>query len=186
MARKPLLESGSLLSTQDVPDLQARIIQKDAERNGRTPATPVVPTVQTVQQDIVAVDDVSTPPADDRSYDKQYDDMTNQSYDRSYNGSHDKSYDDMTKKSYDKASGRVADNTVGLSSTQQSILAALKQGGKSEPTLKTVTFKLSPSLDEKVEEHMRETGRKKQDIVRDALHLYFETVEQANRAAGGD
>jgi hypothetical protein len=44
--------------------------------------------------------------------------------------------------------------------------------------LKTVTIKLAPSLDRRVEEHCFATGRKKQEVVRDALMLYFELLEE--------
>lgn len=43
--------------------------------------------------------------------------------------------------------------------------------------MKTVTIKMLPELDDKVEQHCRETGRKKQDVIRDALRLYFAAVE---------
>ena len=67
------------------------------------------------------------------------------------------------------------------SSVLQTIKATVQQTGDGAPALKTVTIKLAPGLDRRVEEHCFATGRKKQDVVRDALLLYFETVEAIER-----
>ena len=67
------------------------------------------------------------------------------------------------------------------SSVVQTIKATVQQASDGAPALKTVTIKLAPSLDRQVEEHCFATGRKKQDVVRDALLLYFEAVEAIER-----
>ncbi len=58
-------------------------------------------------------------------------------------------------------------------------LVQTMQGGAdlAKPVLKTVTLKMDPVLDKRVEDHCYQMGRKKQDVVRDALLLYFETIE---------
>ena len=50
------------------------------------------------------------------------------------------------------------------------------QRGEQE-VLKTVTLKLSPSLDERIERYCFENKMKKQDFWAEAAALYFETVE---------
>jgi hypothetical protein len=57
----------------------------------------------------------------------------------------------------------------------------MQQGEPAGEVLKTVTIKLAPSLDRQVEAHCFETGRKKQEVVRDALLLYFELLESAGK-----
>jgi hypothetical protein len=59
-------------------------------------------------------------------------------------------------------------------------IAASVQGaaGSARTVLKTVTIKLDPELDRRIEDHCYQTGRKKQDVIRDGLLLYFEAVEQ--------
>lgn len=46
-----------------------------------------------------------------------------------------------------------------------------------DETLKTVTLKLPPTLDRRVERYCFESDRKKQDVVRDALLMYLAAVE---------
>ncbi len=67
------------------------------------------------------------------------------------------------------------------SSVRASIQATLQNAGRTPEILKTVTIKLAPSLDRRVEEHCFQMGRKKQEVVRDALLLYFEAIEEAQR-----
>ena len=66
------------------------------------------------------------------------------------------------------------------SSVRAAIQATIQKAGQGPEVLKTVTIKLAPSLDRQVEEHCFQTGRKKQDVVRDALLLYFEAVEETD------
>ena len=76
---------------------------------------------------------------------------------------------------------KQASKQATQSSVLQTIKATVQQAGDDAPALKTVTIKLAPGLDRRVEEHCFATGRKKQDVVRDALLLYFETVEAIER-----
>lgn len=67
---------------------------------------------------------------------------------------------------------------AGQPSIKESIKAAVQGGaGQAKPVLKTVTIKLSPELDKRVEDHCHATGRLKQEVIRDGLLLYFEAVE---------
>jgi predicted transcriptional regulator len=54
-------------------------------------------------------------------------------------------------------------------------LAAARDQAK--PVLKTETIKIDPALDRRVEDHCYAAGRLKQDVIRDAVLLYFETIE---------
>jgi hypothetical protein len=69
----------------------------------------------------------------------------------------------------------------GTASVRAAIQATLQSAGRAPEVLKTVTIKLAPSLDRRVEEHCFQAGRKKQEVVRDALLLYFEAIEEAQR-----
>ena len=77
-----------------------------------------------------------------------------------------------------KTVDQTDDKTVGQLSIREAIKAAVQGGGgQAKPVLKTVTIKLSPELDKRVEDHCHETGRLKQDVIRDGLLLYFEAIE---------
>ena len=82
-------------------------------------------------------------------------------------------------RSADHKVGQQTDQLVGQISVKQSIKATLQQSGNAQekPILKTVTIKMDPKLDKRVEDHCHETGRLKQDVIRDAVMLYFEVVE---------
>src|SRR5690348_1254582 len=77
---------------------------------------------------------------------------------------YDESYDNMTSHTDDKPASSTESNTAVRSAIQKAVLSP------SQPVsipLKTVTIKLDPVLDKKVEDHCYQTGRKKQDVVRD-------------------
>lgn len=81
---------------------------------------------------------------------------------------------------------KAASNTSGSpSSMAEAIRSAIQQGSASGgEILKTVTIKLSPELDRRVEDHCHEYRRKKQEVIRDAILLYFEVVEGNGGADG--
>jgi hypothetical protein len=79
----------------------------------------------------------------------------------------------------DQTSGQQPGNTSDQPSVRAAIQATIQKAGQATEVLKTVTIKLAPSLDRRVEEHCFRTGRKKQEVVRDALLLYFEAIEEA-------
>ena len=79
-----------------------------------------------------------------------------------------------TRKQESQSDGKPS----GKPSIKEAIKAAVQgAGGQAKPVLKTVTIKLSPELDKRVEDHCHATGRLKQDVIRDGLLLYFEAVE---------
>ncbi len=59
------------------------------------------------------------------------------------------------------------------------LLEARGKVPEAKPLLKAVTLKLDPTLDRRIEEHCHASGKKKQDVIADALALYFETLEGA-------
>lgn len=112
---------------------------------------------------------------------QSYDNMTSHMTDTPENkqaGQQERQTDDQP---VIKASRRQAAKPAAVSSVMQTIKATVQQAGDGTPTLKTVTIKLAPELDRRVEAHCFATGLKKQDVVRDALLLYFETVEAIQR-----
>ncbi len=77
-----------------------------------------------------------------------------------------------------KPARKADDRPARQPSIKEAIKAAVQGGGgQAKPVLKTVTIKLSPELDKRVEDHCHATGRLKQDVIRDGLLLYFEAVE---------
>jgi hypothetical protein len=148
---------------------------------------------------------MSTPLAELRKLNMQKQKEATDEQNKEESNTADKSYDNMTSHMTDKQEIQEASKQVGKSevlqdghpavkqvrkpsgktaispSVMQSIKATVQQVGETVPTLKTVTIKLSPDLDRKVETYCFETTQKKQDVVRDALLLYFETVEAIQR-----
>jgi hypothetical protein len=135
-------------------------------------------------------DDQISPAVEPRQYDKSYSNMTSHMTDLPDSKTEGPPYDKlpdqaisqqtrkMTGPSVDQSVGQTAGQPSDPSSIRQAILATVQQGGQMGETLKTVTIKLAPTLDRRVEEHCFITGRKKQEVVRDALLLYFELLEQ--------
>jgi len=181
--RKPLIEPGSILpsSTGAEDGLMSRVIERDRLQSGRlapeateevdvpfpTPSgSATLPTREEIGETAEAV-----------PYDKSYDNMTSHTTDL------------PTSQTENQAEGRLADQTGGHTAIQpaiqqtdqpsirQAILASVQQAGQAGEMLKTVTIKLAPWLDRRVEEHCFTAGRKKQEVVRDALLLYFDLLE---------
>ena len=76
-------------------------------------------------------------------------------------------------------------SAVSSASVRDAIRAQVQRGRQKE-ILKTVTIKLSPELDQRVERHCYEAGRLKQEVIRDALLLYFEILEEGQTSTGGE
>jgi len=75
---------------------------------------------------------------------------------------------------------------TGIQSVRDKIALTVQgSADQTKPVLKTVTLKMDPTLDKRVEDHCYQMGRKKQDVVRDALLLYFETIEAIQAEAEG-
>jgi hypothetical protein len=86
----------------------------------------------------------------------------------------------MVSKSPDKA----VVLTTGQSAGQPSIREVIRQnvreaGGMAQAEVMIpVTIKLRPSMNRRVNDHCHDAGRLKQDVIHDALLLYFEVVEE--------
>lgn len=121
--------------------------------------------------------DPETDKQESQSYDNMTSHTTNQPEIQKESPSVRQEADQPTSKQVRKQASKQA----APSSVLQTIKATVQQSGDGAPALKTVTIKLAPSLDRRVEEHCFATGHKKQDVIRDALLLYFETVEAIER-----
>lgn len=64
-------------------------------------------------------------------------------------------------------------------SIRDRILAEVRKPEAPQVVLKTVTIKMDPILDKRIEDHCHAFGKKKQDVIRDAVLLYFETIGAA-------
>ena len=121
-----------------------------------------------------------------QSYDQSYDHMTTQEYSNkeiNSSGPTSRSQGGNTAISpYDQTAIRPdfhTDRRISHVSLRDQIAASVQgAGGSAKTVLKTVTIKLDPELDRRIEDHCYQTGRKKQDVIRYGLLLYFEAVEQ--------
>ena len=116
----------------------------------------------------------------DQADSKSYDNMTN------------KLSDNLTVKQGDLQTAPKADKPVRKKVSQkgdqeegqsggQSVAQLIRQRANAEAAkevLKTVTLKISPTLDERIERYCFENKIKKQDFWAEAAALYFETVEE--------
>ena len=152
--RQSLISPGSMLSASDVPDLQSRIIASDAAKHRRRSPS--------IEEGLPQADESASQQTEPNPANKE---------------------DAPDRQSYKNITSHITDNMTvlpdGLSGMRHTILQAVRQGSQPSETLKTVTIKLPPSLDRQVEVHCHETGRKKQEVIRDALLLYFEAIEEA-------
>ena len=108
----------------------------------------------------------------------------------------DPSYDSMTKKltnkqteqksshKSDKSPRKQTNNLVGQlynHSAGQSVADIIRRRTaqrQEQEVLKTVTLKLSPSLDEKIEQYCFDNKMKKQEFWAEAAALYFEMIAE--------
>ena len=124
--------------------------------------------------------EASAPEADNQES-QPYDNMTSHTTNQPEIQKENPSVRQDTDQPANKPVRKQASRQAAPSSVLQTIKATVQQSGDGAPALKTVTIKLAPSLDRRVEEHCFATGHKKQDVIRDALLLYFETVEAIER-----
>lgn len=216
MARKPLIEPGSILPAET---MLGRIVARDREKAGRR---------ETETADSAAEPQSGEPQEDGHMTGHITNNMTNQQSNKPDNKHTGQLGSNITGKAYgslthevkgpvdsepvsrdsgqedartvpDKrrqaprasakgnpvtqvrqsAADAAPDGVGGVAETAslaESIRASLRTPA-AEPALKTVTLKMSPALDRKIEDHCYQTGRKKQDVIRDAVLLYFETIE---------
>lgn len=162
--RKPLIEPGSALpeSAGQGDDLQARIIARDRERNGRA-----APEHETAGISDSYITDNITNHITDQS--DSY--MTSNTVSNTPDPTASK-----PDRQIDAQQDGQAVSQADFLSVAQSIRQAASQRTE-RPIYKPVTLKLRTDMDERIEKHCRDTGRLKQDVVHDALTLYFSVVE---------
>ena len=183
MARKSLIPAGSFLQEGDAegpndPGLLERIVQNDAVKHGRRSESEAEPEPEER--------------GDQKSYDKSYANMTSHTDDNTAGNTDRQKTSNMAGRAGSQTDDRTVvqpagqsdRQAVGQTSLRSVIQATIQQNGQNGEVLKTVTIKLPPSLDRRVEEHCFRTGRKKQDVVRDGLLLYFEAVEDTAEGEG--
>ncbi len=108
----------------------------------------------------------------------------------------DESYDNMTNKLTTKQTVKKANNQSGKTDRKQTVKPARQVESQIEgqsvvemirrravqreeqEVLKTVTLKLSPALDEKIEKYCFDHKMKKQEFWAEAATLYFEMIAQ--------
>ena len=117
----------------------------------------------------------------EKSNSQSYDNMTGHMTDKPESQQDSPSEVLPTDQPVSKPARKQVAKPAVLPSVLQAIKATVQQASDGAPALKTVTIKLAPELDRRVEEHCFATGRKKQDVVRDSLLLYFEAVESIER-----
>jgi hypothetical protein len=92
-------------------------------------------------------------------------------------------YDNMTSHTTSKQGIIEAENTDSKepdNKAMEAVLQMVRQKAKKpagEEVLKTVTIKMRPSMDARIERYCFEHGMKKQDFFADAVDLYFAAVE---------
>jgi len=118
-------------------------------------------------------------------YDESYDSITNKQPDHKATNQPSKKpvnktrnrISNITDKNYDKKENLSEIQTESKSVAQMIRQRSAKQ--TEQEVLKTVTLKLSPSLDERIERYCFENKMKKQEFWAEAAALYFETVAEA-------
>ncbi len=94
----------------------------------------------------------------------------------------DQKYDKPGRKKTDQLPRQSVSSPAGQTAANSSVAALIRQRAGKEAekeVLKTVTLKISPTLDERIERYCFEHKIKKQDFWAEAAALYFEVIEQA-------
>ncbi len=174
--RKSLIETGSILPG---PDILSRVIARDRDQSGRQP-----PPLLSNEREMLE----ETPPeeGDMSNSAEKSNHTTGNILSNITNNTSDSSGGHMTRQTDDKLNTRsVKRRTEPPSEPPPSLLSAAQSIRQSfiSPTIRVrynaVTFKIHPGTEEWVNEHVRTTGRMKQDVLNDALTLYRNLVEEA-------
>lgn len=149
---------------------QARMQQLLREQ--AAPTDEAVPTTVPVLQDTVTPKsgDPASLQQDDKKPDQKYDSMTSHTANNQTKKREGKS--DRNKSSIQTMQQESQSENLSVADM---IRTRAEQRGIQE-VLKTVTLKLSPSLDERIERYCFENKMKKQEFWAEAAALYFETV----------
>lgn len=204
MARKSLIEPGSILPG---PDTLSRVIARDRDQSGRQAPSAAQHSPGPEQHFVSPVENAEgTEQAllqDNNQADQSYDNMTNKlsaNQTRNQTGNTADTQTNYQESIPQNEKENTPVSQVERKSARRKANPAVSQpGGQSEANsenhsvadmirqrsvvpaapevLKTVTLKVSPSLDEKIERYCFENKMKKQQFWADAAALYFETVE---------
>ena len=128
----------------------------------------------------------------DHKTDQSYDNMTNNLTDKKSEQKEDKKSNNISGKQNSKPVRQSANQSVVQPESQmdsqnanQSVADMIRrraaQRGEQE-VLKTVTLKLSPALDERVEQYCFDNKMKKQEFWAEAAALYFEMIAQGEES----
>ena len=121
-----------------------------------------------------------------------HDNTLNQSVKQLSNQSDSRSGSQSSKRSPSRSSSQTSHQAPDRTPDQPSLMSAAQSIRQSvaNPTVKVrynaVTFKIHPGMEEWVNEHVRATGRMKQDVLNDALTLYKNLVEEVVLGNGGN
>lgn len=173
--RKSLIETGSILPG---PDILSRVIARDRDQSGR--ATPLLD----------EADDTSSGPPEDPQ--KDVGNITSNMIgntdvhitDGNTDHTSDQSHDLPAIRAHDRAGTKIAKRQIEQADEPSSLLSAANFIRQSfvNPAVRVrynaVTFKIHPNMEEWVNDHVRKTGRMKQDVLNDALTLYRNLVEE--------
>ena len=136
-------------------------------------------------QELSALDAPAPPaPEEVKQIDQSYDNMTNKLSDKPADTLTVKQDDLHTAKKADKVVRKKVSQEVGQEESQPAgptVAQLIRRRAGTEAAkevLKTVTLKISPTLDERIERYCFENKIKKQDFWAEAAALYFETVEE--------
>jgi hypothetical protein len=184
VARKPLIAPGSILPSPNDPppppdDLLSRVIAKDRARRHPAPETE------------------GTDRLTNRPTDQPTDQLTGQPESQTSRGMESFTENNIESNILENTKNNTISNTTDMPLVPDpravihedaeprplSMAEQIRQNARAARVaraapLKMVTLKVAPELDDQIEAHCQQTGRKKQEVIRDALRLYLEVVGQ--------
>ena len=173
--RKSLIETGSILPG---PDILSRVIARDRDQSGRV--APVL-------------NEADNTSSESEGYLHEYTSniISNMignteghiaGTDTSLSSNHPS--DSPVIRTYNKTGNKTTKQQIERTDEPPSLLSAANSIRQSfvNPAIRVrynaVTFKIHPNMEEWVNDHVRKTGRMKQDVLNDALTLYRNLVEE--------
>ena len=173
--RKSLIETGSILPG---PDILSRVIARDRDQSGR--ATPLLDEADDTsseasgnpQKDASNIVSNMTGNTEGHIIASNTDQQFDQSYDLPVIRTHGRKGTKTAKRQIERV-----DEPASLLSAANSIRQSFVNPAV-RVRYNAVTFKIHPNMEEWVNDHVRKTGRMKQDVLNDALTLYRNLVEE--------
>ena len=144
----------------------------------------VLPEAEEVSPNAELAKDAPGKSETDKQTKKSYDNMTNNLTDKQSEQKSDNKADTQTRKQTVKPTRQSAiklESQPDSQSASQSVADMIRRRAaqrEEQEVLKTVTLKLSPSLDEKVEQYCFDHKMKKQEFWAEAAALYFEMIAE--------